>query len=160
MNFARFAGLALCAAAVSLAGCTGAENATETAVEANPTGLVVSDARLVLPAVKGNPGAVYFTVENSGDRNVAIRSAAVKGASSAMMHEMAEWDGEMVMGEMGPPMLKPGEKVTFEPGGSHVMAFDLDPSLAVGGKTELTLTIAGGKTVTAQADIKAAGDER
>ncbi|QPD00001.1 copper chaperone PCu(A)C [Qipengyuania soli] len=160
MNFARFAGLALLAAALPLAGCTGGNAPSETSADKSETGLEVTDARLVLPAVSGNPGAVYFNVENKGDRNVAIRSASVKGASSAMMHEMAEWDGEMVMGEMGPPMLQPGDKVSFEPGGKHVMAFDLDSSLVAGGKTELTLTIAGGKSVTAEADIKGPGDER
>lgn len=160
MNFARFAGLAIVVAALPLAGCSGSEAPAEAVAEANQTGLEITGARLVLPAVAGNPGAAYFTVENKGEKNVAIRSASVKGASSAMLHEMAEWSGEMVMGEMGPPMLQPGDKVVFEPGGKHVMAFDLDPSLTAGGKTEITLTIAGGKSVTAEADIKAAGDDR
>lgn len=160
MQFARFAGLAIVAAVLPLAGCSGGGAPADAVVQGNETGLEITDARLVLPAVAGNPGAAYFTVENKGEKNVAIRSASVKGASSAMLHEMAEWSGEMVMGEMGPPMLQPGDKAVFEPGGQHVMAFDLEPSLKAGDKTEITLTIAGGKTVTAEAEIKAAGDDR
>ena len=160
MNFSRFAGLALIAAAVPLAGCSGGDAPAEAEASVNETGLEVSDARLVLPAVSGNPGAVYFTLENKGEKNVAVRRADVKGASSAMLHETAEWNKEMVMGEMGPPMLQPGDKIVFEPGGKHVMAFDLEPSLEAGGTTEMTLTVAGGKSMTAPVSIVGAGDER
>ncbi|MEZ5682451.1 MAG: copper chaperone PCu(A)C [Erythrobacter sp.] len=160
MNFSRFATLALAAAILPLGACSGGDAPAEEAVAANQTGLEVTDARLVLPAVAGNPGAVYFTLENKGDKNVALRRADVKGAGSAMLHETAEWNHEMVMGEMGPPMLQPGDKLVFEPGGKHVMAFDLEPGLAAGGSTEMTLTIAGGKSMTAPVAIVGAGDER
>lgn len=160
MYFSRIAGLALAAAILPLAACSGGDTPAGEAAEANQTGLEVADARLILPAVSGNPGAIYFTLENKGDKNVAVRRADVKGAGSAMLHETAEWNKEMVMGEMGPPMLQPGDKLVFEPGGKHVMAFDLDPSLAAGGSTEMTLTIAGGKSMTAPVQIVGAGDER
>ena len=160
MRSSRFAWLALAALTVPLAACSGGNAEAEATASTNPTGLEVTDAKLVLPAVSGNPGAVYFTLENKGDKNVAVRRADVKGASSAMLHETVEWDSEMVMGEMGPPMLQPGDKVVFEPGGKHVMAFDLEPSLEPGGTTEITLTIAGGKSMTAPVSIVGAGDER
>ena len=101
MNFARFAPYVVAVAAFSVAACSNESDAPEAAADANPTGLEVSNARLVLPAVSGNPAAIYFEVTNAGERNVAIRSASVEGASSAQIHDTTEWSGEMVMGEMG-----------------------------------------------------------
>ena len=160
MKFAPFATFALACALVPLAGCSGGDTATEAAEDANPTGLEVTNAKLVLPAVSGNPAAVYFSVTNAGERNVAIRSASVEGASNAQLHDTAEMNQEMVMGEMGPLMLSAGETAIFEPGGKHVMAFDIDPSLEAGGTTAMTLTIAGGKSVTTDVAVVAAGDDR
>ncbi|MBX7496085.1 copper chaperone PCu(A)C [Qipengyuania sp. 6B39] len=160
MKFARFATLALAVAALPLAGCSGGDTPTEAAEDANPTGLEVSDARLVLPAVSGNPGAIYMTVTNAGERNVAIRGTSVEGASSAQIHDTVESAGEMVMGEMGQVMVAAGESASFEPGGKHIMAFDLDPSLTAGGTTALTLTIVGGKTMTTDIAVIGAGDDR
>ena len=160
MNFARFAPFAIAAAAFSVAACSDGGDASEAAADANPTGLEVSDARLVLPAVSGNPAAIYFEVTNAGERNVAIRSASVEGASSAQIHDTTEWSGEMVMGEMGPLTINSGDNASFEPGGKHVMAFDLDPALEAGGTTAMTLTVAGGKSMTTDVEIVAAGDDR
>ena len=160
MNLMRFAAAILLVSPLGLTACSPGEAESETSPGANPTGLAVTDARLVLPAVSGNPGAVYFNLANEGERNVAVRSASVEGASNAQMHDTMEWSGEMTMGEMGPMTVEAGDTVAFEPGGMHVMAFDLDPSLEPGGTTAMTLTVAGGKTVTADVQIVAAGDDR
>ena len=79
MKFTHFAPLALGFATVALAGCsdTGDEAAAPVADEVM---LEVSNARLMLPAVSDRPGAIYFDVENTGDRNYAIRRADVDGA--------------------------------------------------------------------------------
>src|SRR5688500_18227115 len=58
-----------------------------------PEGIAVTNGRLMLPAVAGNPGAVYFDVANSGTSNKVIRAASVAGAGSAMLH--ATVDGTM-----------------------------------------------------------------
>jgi hypothetical protein len=160
MKITRFAGLALASAAISLNGCGGNGATSEAAADANSVALEVTNARLVLPAVSGNPGAVFFDVRNTGDANLAIRKAAIKGASSAQIHDTTEWNKQMVMGEMGPVMIPAGGTETFKSGAKHVMAFDLDPSLTAGSTTEMTLTVAGGKTMTAEVAVVAAGDER
>src|SRR6188768_510190 len=77
-----------------------------------PEGIAVTNARLMLPAVKGNPGAVYFDIANSGDENRMIRAASVKGAASAMMHATT---GD-TMQETLQVMVPTGETVKFEPG--------------------------------------------
>ena len=151
-----FAALAL---SLALAACSQSDEAAKQADE-NPTGLVVSNARLLMPPVAGNPAAVYFDLKNAGERAVAVRRADVEGAKSAAMHDMMEYNREMTMADMGPLTVRQGETVKFEPGGKHVMAFDLSPELKPGGTTEMTLTIAGGDKVSVPVSIDAAGAER
>lgn len=150
---------AVAAFGLSLAACSQTDEAA-TPVDENPTGLEVTNARLVLPPVKGNPAAVYFDVTNNGDRAIALRSADIADAKSAAMHNTMEYQGKMTMNDMGPLTVPKGQTVKFEPGGKHVMAMDLSPDLAAGGKTELTLTVAGGDKVSVEVPVQAAGDAR
>jgi hypothetical protein len=159
MKFTRFAPVALAMATIMLAGCSGTpDEAAATAVD--DIALEVSNARLMLPAVSGNPGAVYFDVENTGERNYAIRRADVAGASTTELHGSMEMDGQMMMDSVGQVLVEAGGKQSFEPGGFHVMVFDLDPSIEAGGSTDMTLTVVGGKQKTFSVEIRAAGDER
>jgi copper(I)-binding protein len=151
--------LAAVALSLALAACSQSDEAAKP-VDENPTGLTVSNARLLLPPVAGNPAAVYFDLKNDGTRAVAVRRADVADAKSASMHDMMEYNREMTMADMGPMTIKQGETIKFEPGGKHVMAFDLSPELQAGGKTELTLTIAGGDKVSVEVPVEAAGAER
>ena len=123
-------------------------------------GITVTDGRLVLPAVAGNPGAIYFTVHNDGESDAAIRSASVTGAQSASLHNTTDVDGQPTMGETLQVDVPQGGEATFEPGGFHVMAMGLDESLAAGGTTEVTLHFTNGKKANFPVTIAAAGDER
>ena len=123
---------------------------------AAPEGIAVTNARLMLPAVAGNPGAVYFDVANSGSTGRMIRAAQVEGAGSSMMHTTSEGG----MQETLQVMIAPGQTLKFEPGGAHVMAMSLGDTVKAGGKTEVTLTFVGGDKISFPADVRAAGDER
>lgn len=160
MKRAIFAVLALAASSLILTACAGEEKQVAQEASAGVPGLEVTNARLVLPPVTGNPGAVYFDIANNGERSIAIRNAEVTGAARAEMHEMSEWSLKEVMGEMGPLILQPGAQESFKPGARHVMAFELSPKLKAGGSTEVTLIAAGGKKATFPARIVAAGDDR
>ena len=110
---------------------------------------------LILAAIMFN-----FASKNAGKRNVAIRSASVKDAKSAQLHDMMEYDFKQTMGEMPPLMLQPGASVEFKPGGKHVMVYDLSPTIKVGDSTEMTLTIAGGDSITTKVPVMAADTDR
>lgn len=129
-----------------------------TADPAAPEGISVEEGRLTLPAVSGNPGAVYFTLGNSGDADMAIRSVSVEGAGMAMMHETMEESGMARMQDVAQVPVPAGETVSFEPGGLHVMAMDLDEALEIGEVTEVTLTFASGDKISFPAAIRAPGD--
>ncbi len=160
MKSKLLAAATLSLATLSLAAC--GETATdETAneVESMP-GVTVENARLVLPAVAGNPGAVYFDIKNESDRGASIRAVDVAAAKTAAMHEMSEWNFKMEMMPMDQIMVQPGETVSLTPGKYHIMAEELEEGLASGGSTEVTLTFLGGDKISFPAEIRAAGEER
>jgi copper(I)-binding protein len=143
--------LALAIAALGPAACGGSDAPVE--ADAAPAGIAVTNAQLMLPAVAGNPGAVYFDVANTSDRNMVIRAVSVAGAGSAAMHTAN-------MDEMAQVMVPPGETVKFEPGKQHVMAMDLADTVTAGGKADVTVTFVGGDEIKVAADVHAAGDAR
>ena len=146
------AALALAATAMFASACSEAPEQAEIAPDA-PSGIALANGRLMLPAVAGNPGAVYFDVSNSSDRNMVIRAVAVEGAGSAMMHNSD-------MEEMSQVMIRPDETVKFAPGEQHVMAMDLADTVTAGGESEVTVTFVGGDKASLPIEVRAAGDER
>lgn len=125
-----------------------------------PEGITITDGRLVLPAVPGNPGAVYFTVHNDSAGAATITGTKVKGAKDAMIHQTAMTDGVSSMTMLSQVAVPAMGMVEFKPGGLHVMAMDLEDTLAKGGTTNVTLTFAGGDQADFPVEILAAGDAR
>ena len=67
--------LAVSFSVLALAACGGAKDEDKAAPTAAPEakpGIAVSNGKMILPAVSGNPGGVYFTLENSGTNTVSI----------------------------------------------------------------------------------------
>ena len=123
-------------------------------------GLEITNARLVLPPVSGNPAAVYFDAAYNGPNGISITGAEVEGAASATVHAMMEYDFEMTMAEAGPVAIRNGETLAFTPGELHVMAFELAEGIEAGGTVEVTLETMGGDTHKFSAEVRAAGEER
>ena len=164
MKSAFLASVTLALAGIGLAACgQDSSEPTEPAAEVSPDalpGIAVTGGRLVLPAVKGNPGAVYFEAANNGEKDTAIVGAFVDGAKEAMLHASVEKDGVMSMNHMDQVPLAKGGTVSFAPGGNHVMVFELADTLAVGGTTEVTLTFANGDKASFNAEILGPGEAR
>lgn len=145
---------------LTLAACGNEAEAPAAAEAGVVDGLTVSNARLILAPVKGNPAAAYFDLSYEGEKGLTIRKADVAGAGSAMMHDYGEYDFKVQMMEALPVALKKGTEVSFKPGGLHVMAMEPSDTLEPGSKTQITLTMSGGATHTFEVDVRAAGDER
>lgn len=128
-----------------------------TACNKKPAELTVSDAWVRLPAVKGQPGAAYFTVKGGAtpDRLVLVTA---NYAVRSEMHESMQSGGMMTMKPLETGVAIPaGSKVSFKPGGMHVMLFDIRPQLTPPGPMELTLRFASGVSFTIDAEVKKAG---
>ncbi len=122
------------------------------APEAKP-GVQLSEGRLVLPAVAGNPGAAYFQINNSAGASTVVGAISINGAGKTEVHQTV---GE-TMTTVDQVEIAPSTSIKFEPGALHVMVFDLAPTLKAGGTTELTVTFADGDKISAPLKIEAAG---
>ena len=162
MNTIRRAALAIVlgAGAAMLAACSDAGDAPAQAAGEAAAGLTVSNARVVLAPVSGNPAAVYFDLSYAGAAPVTLTAVTVEGAGMTMIHDYAESAGKMQMKMAGPIKLAQGTPVTFAPGGLHVMAMEPADTLAAGGTAKVTLTLSDGTSATIDAPVRAAGEER
>lgn len=159
MKIASFlSGATLALGTLVLAACQqspgdGAAATASASASASPDakpGLSASGGILVLPPVKGRPGGAYFTLSNNGPEAVTLAAAHIEGADNTEMHETKD-------GKMNPITeieLAPGQAVTFERGGKHLMAFGLNDSLAVGGTAELTLIFSDGDKLSTPLKIE------
>src|SRR6478609_7400502 len=93
MKSAVFAPVALALGTLALAACGGQKAPRAGEAAKAPQGISVSGGQLVLPAVRGNPGAVYFTLHNDSASDATIESAEGNGAQSAMIHQTTTANG-------------------------------------------------------------------
>jgi hypothetical protein len=156
MKIHYLAPIALALILPGIAACSQESEPVEAAPDGIP-GVEISNARLVLPAVKGNPGALYFDIVNAGDEFVAMRAVSVTGSGEAMMHQTIDEGGTTRMAALPTLTLNKGEPVNFEPGGKHVMVMDIEETLTAGDTTEATITFAGGDKQSFPVAIEAAG---
>lgn len=157
------AALALLAAAIlpGLGACSQAnDDPADVASSDTAQGPTVSNARVVLAAVAGNPAAAYFDLSYSGEPGVSLIGVEVEGAGMTMIHDYAEDAGKMkmVMAEAVP--LTAEAPVSFAPGGLHIMAMDPGADLKPGSTAKLTLIFSDNTTKVVDAPVRAAGEDR
>ncbi|MEP7221081.1 MAG: copper chaperone PCu(A)C [Novosphingobium sp.] len=143
-----------------LTGC-GEKSAPTDAPSANgpdaKPGLSVSGGKLVMPAVKGNPGAAYFIVSNGSAKAVHIAAIDIAGAGMAMIHESREVNGHTTMEMLMSPEVPAHGSVEFSPGGKHVMVSDIGAEIAPGKTAEMTITFDDGDKVSAPLSVVPVG---
>jgi hypothetical protein len=114
-------------------------------------GVEVEDARITLPAVRGRPGAAYFTIRAA--RPVVLSGVSSPRAQRIELHEsMAA--GMAPLQELS---LQAGDRLEFAAAGKHAMLFGVDPRLKEGEQAPLTFTFQGAPPVTVQADVLGPG---
>jgi len=142
----RILAAALLAACPILASCDSAP--------AKPA-VTVTEARITLPAVKGRPGAGYFSAKATvlPDAIVAVTAPA---PTRIEMHESMDSGGTMSMRAIpSAPFAK--NELAFEPGGMHLMLFDIDPAMQVGDTIPLTFRFTTAPPVTVEAEVLGPG---
>jgi periplasmic copper chaperone A len=103
-------------------------------------------------------GAAYLTVTNTGTAAQRLSCVSSEAAAQCQIHEMSMTGNVMKMRpvEGGLP-IKPGETVTFKPGGYHVMLVDLKAPLQEGKTVAATFKTDDGTTVQVEFPIAAIG---
>ena len=159
----KIAGIvAVAMAGLALAGChkqTAQDKVADKLVTTSTTDanlpIIISNKRLVLPAVKGNPAALYFTMANKAKADLVITSLDVESAAKTMMHETV--GGTMNM--LDTVKVPAGGSVGFVPGGKHVMVMGLSQAITKDSKAPLvTFHFKDGSQEAVAFKVEAAGD--
>lgn len=109
-----------------------------------PTGnpnIEVEDAWVRLPAVPGRPAAAYFHIRTDVGATTLVRVESPQ-AARAEMHESMVGGGMMTMTPLATVPIPADSGLTFEPGGRHVMLYDVAPRVKPGGTMQLRLVFA------------------
>ena len=116
--------------------------------------VTVEQAMVHLPAVKGRPGAGYFTLRPNNDptRLLSVTSPSIERIE---LHDSVTKGGVSRMQKAD--SLTFGDALEFSPGGKHAMLFGLDPALKPGAKIPLTFTFDPAPPVTVQATVQGPG---
>ncbi|WP_421847629.1 copper chaperone PCu(A)C [Novosphingobium sp.] len=166
-------GLAIAATAslLALSACSGTapdSGETEVALDAKgsaPNGLAPDNAPNVsviepvikLPAVPGNPGVLYFTIQQSAGAANTLVAVHVDGAERAEMHETKTVNGVSSMDPVSAVTFSESQPAEFKPGSYHVMLFKLADTVKPGKDVEVTFTLANGDKVSTFAKVEEVG---
>lgn len=104
----------------------------------------------------------FATITNNLDSEITLVGASSEIAMMTEVHEVAMVDGKMKMqAKEGGITIAPGETVSLEPGGLHVMLMGLKQPLLVGEEVKITLDFEGADDVDVvwPAKESLAGDE-
>jgi copper(I)-binding protein len=85
-------------------------------------------------------GAVYATVINNGNLSDSLAGAVTPVGDQVQFHSVTEENGVSRMREMRTVDVRPGAKVTFIPGGTHIMIVGLKEPLKEGQSFPMTMT--------------------
>jgi len=106
-------------------------------------------------ALKGDPSAIYFIVENSSDQEDTLLSASTDAAMMTELH-MSSMDanGVMKMEPQSSVSIPAGGTVEFKKGGLHVMLMSVSRQLKVGDSVQLTLNFEKAGKITLEVPVK------
>jgi copper(I)-binding protein len=110
--------------------------------------LTVTDGwfRALPPSV---PSGGYFTLHNGGGKTVTLTGAQSPACGMLMLHRSMNHGGMGMMDHVARVDIAPDGRLDFSPGGYHLMCMDSKPILRPGASVPVTLSFAGGETVTA-----------
>ena len=114
-------------------------------------------AAALVVALAGRPAAAYFTL-TGGAADATLISVTSPLAIRSELHESMQAGGMASMKPVQQVALPAHGKVMFEPGGKHVMLFDVNPAIKPGSMILLVATFADGRRVQHNARAIAAGD--
>jgi copper(I)-binding protein len=103
-------------------------------------------------------GAAYMTVTNKGTTPDRLNCVSDDASAQCQIHSMTMENGIMQMRPVvGGLEIKPGETVTLQPGGFHMMLLDLKAPLEQGKTLKATLKFDHAGTVDVEYPIAAIG---
>jgi periplasmic copper chaperone A len=101
------------------------------------------------PAAQGTTGAGFMTLANPDAKPDALVAVESPLARQVQMHQSSMKDGIASMQKLDRVPLPAGGRVTFAPGGYHLMLLGLTKALKAGDTVPATLVFASGARVKA-----------
>ncbi len=98
--------------------------------------------------------ALYMNLQNDADHPVVVEKIEIEGAARAEIHETKSEAGVATMHSVKGLEVAPHDTKTLQPGGMHVMVYDMSRTLVEGDQVQLTLTLKGGQQVKATASTR------
>lgn len=144
MSKAALSAILLAASAV-LAGCSQQEDS-----------LRVDEGWIRLSAAPGRPAAAYFNI-HGGDADTRLLSITTDVAVRSEMHDTTNEGGVMKMAPIDGLDIPAKSTIKFEPGGKHLMLFDVNPGIQPNKYVNLVFTFANGEQIEYDAIVRAAG---
>lgn len=147
----RIAAVGLAVVGLVVTGC-GTDSGSAPPQQDSAAAAITVDAPWVKAADAGMT-AMFGTLNNNSDSELLLTEATSPAAPRVELHEMADSGGTMVMRrKQGGIAVPPHGSVTLEPGGDHIMLFDLPAPIRAGTEVPFTLTFgaAGDVQVTSQ----------
>ncbi|HKY89499.1 MAG TPA: copper chaperone PCu(A)C [Nevskiaceae bacterium] len=99
--------------------------------------VTITDARITIPPPGMRMSAGYFTLQNGTSQDIEVRGVSSDAFESIGMHETRTENGVSSMHELPTLKVPAGTRVTFEPGGKHLMLFG--PKAARPGDDSVTI---------------------
>lgn len=121
------------------------------------TALTARDAWVREAPASRPTSAAYLVLENTSATDIVVVSASTPAAKVVELHEMRDEDGKMRMRKVEKIVVPAKGTVTLKPGGLHVMLFELTGALEAGKLVPFTFTLADGKTLTVEAQVRTGG---
>ena len=131
------------AAILTLAGCS------------DPPPLYVDGGYVRLNANPSAPSAAYFTIHGGGDA-VVLRDVTTEEAVRLEIHESAMKDGMATMAKVGTVDVPAKATVKFEPGGKHIMLWNVNQEAVADGKMSFTFIFSNGDRILVDAVVQKA----
>jgi periplasmic copper chaperone A len=129
--------------------------AVSSAAIAAPGAIVVSDAEVRASLGGSTNTAAYLTISNTGSEPDRLVSVVCACAAHAEAHATGMKGQMMTMAPAGPVVVPAHGKVTFAPGGLHLMLTGLKAPLVDGRSQEMTLRFERAGEVRARFQVHA-----
>ena len=98
--------------------------------------------------------AGYMTLLNTSKSPVRVVAVKTTVADKAELHETLEVNGLMRMSRLDALTIPPGERVSLQQGGSHLMLLGVEQRLVVGGEVIITLCFDDGSEQQIRLPVK------
>ncbi|MGH6887844.1 MAG: copper chaperone PCu(A)C [Rhizomicrobium sp.] len=105
---------------------------------------------------EGLPSAGYFEIHNSTSSPVVLTGARSSACGMLMLHQSTEKGGTSRMRDVASVTVPANGTFVFAPGGYHLMCMNPSADMSPGKSVEVTLVLAGGRTVEAPFSVRTA----